>query len=75
MSKTTLKLMKDDWNEDYLQIVYEDEDKLDEDIYFMDQNQLAAHLAESIDFTNDLYGGDDNGDELCLGTNVCTNRS
>ena len=71
MSKTELKLMKDDWNENYLQIVYDEEDRLNDDIYLMNPEQMANYLYENIDVANYLYGGDDRGNPLSIETDVC----
>ena len=56
----------------YLQLHYDDDGVMTyETIFFMDQNQLAFYLTESVDVENDIYGGGDRGEELSIATNVC----
>ena len=76
MNKTELKLINGHWenyglNKGELQIVYDNEEEANEIIYFMNRSQLANWLVQNIDFTWDVYGGGDSGEELIIETNVC----
>lgn len=72
-NNTTIELVKDRWWDDCLQLHYDKDDgsRTYETICFMNKSQLANYLRQSIDVSNDLCFGLEDGENLLITTNVC----